>query len=57
MEAFSREMKTSAVSSALAKRYYSPHARTGKLQVREEEPGSLQVRRLKSFCEPGIQVA
>ena len=57
VEAFSKEMKMSAVSSALAKRYYSPHARAGKLQVREEEPGSLQVRRLKSFCEPGIQVA
>ena len=25
--------------------------------MREEEPGSLQVRRLKSFGEPGIQVA
>ena len=28
-----------------------------RLQLREEEPGSLQVRRLKSFGEPGIQVA
>ncbi len=57
METFSREMKTSAVSSALDKRYYRPHAHAGKLQVCEEESGSLQIRRLKSFCEPGIQVA
>jgi hypothetical protein len=27
------------------------------LQVRKEEPGLLQVRRLKPFGEPGIQVA
>src|SRR6266550_6700357 len=31
METFSREMKTSAVNSALAQRYYRPHARSGRL--------------------------
>ena len=39
---------------ALAKRYRSAVAGAERLQLREEEPGSLQVLRLKSFCEPGI---
>ena len=39
---------------ALAKRYRSAVAGAERLQLREEELSSLQVPRLKSFCEPGI---
>jgi len=56
-EAFSGWMLTLAVRSALAKRYFRPNEGAGRLQVRKEQPSSLQVRRIKSFCEPGIQVA
>jgi hypothetical protein len=58
---FSRCMRVLPVRCALAKRYESvisvQNACAGRLQVREKQPGSLQVRRLKSFGEPGIQVA
>jgi hypothetical protein len=43
------------VSVTEAKRVISVQdASAGMLQAREEEPGSLQVRRLKSLCVPGI---
>ena len=54
---FSRGMRMLPVRCALAKRYSGQMACLDRLQLREEEPGSLQIRRLKSFCEPGIHVA
>ena len=38
---FSRGMRMLSVRCALAKRYFRTNACAGKLQMREEEPGSL----------------
>ena len=54
---FSRWMRMLSDRCALAKRYFRTRCMRGKLKVREEQPGSLQIRRLKTFREPGIQVA
>ncbi len=54
---FSRRMQILAVRCALAKRYSEQMACVDRLHLREEEPSRLQIRRLKSFCEPGIHVA
>ncbi len=47
---------TSAVRRALTKRYFRPNEGAGRLQLREEQPSSLQVRRLKPFREPAVHV-
>src|SRR5260370_6796144 len=53
---FSRWMWMLPVRCALAKRYYRSDACVGRLQLREKQPGNLQVWRLKPFCEPAINV-
>src|SRR5205809_5213907 len=55
-EAFSGWIMMSAGRVALAKRYCRATACAGWLQLREKQPGSLQVRRIKSFREPGVHV-
>ena len=55
-EAISGWMLTFAGRFALAKRYFRPNAGADRLQLREEQPGSLQVRRLKPFREPAEHV-
>jgi hypothetical protein len=56
-EAFSGWMLTFTGGFALAKRYCRPTVCPNRLQLIKEQPSSLQVWRIKSFCEPGIQVA
>ena len=55
-EAFSGWMLTTAGRFALAKRYFKLRECTGRLQLREEQPSSLQIRRIKTFREPGVHV-
>ena len=52
---FSGWMLMPPVRSALAKRYFRTQCMRG-LQVREEQPSSLQVRCLKPFRKPGVHV-
>jgi len=55
-EAFSGWMMTSAGRFALVKRYCRPTVCAARLQLREKQPSSLQVWRLKPFGEPGVHV-